>query len=253
LPAEVQRCVPRQVALTAAGRAALTAALLLSFGGLLGGALLYVAAERDVALRADVAHHTVSTLGEITSVHRPARRGEAKTEVSYRYLANGRDYVGRAQLRGRESATLEPGGRIPVRFLASSPALSWLPGREPQGVQFWLVPLVSLPLWAAGALSALTLRRQHRLLACGRPALAHVTETRKVRRSHGHGHHVAYQVAFEFHLLSRARRTGSFQVQKDPPTAGSPLVIVYDPDDPQQYARYPLSLVRPDPSPPSGA
>ena len=245
VPAELLRSVPRQVAFTAAGWAALAAAVLLSFGGLLAGAWLYVAAERDVSLRREVASNAVSTLGEITSVQR--RRGDdGKTEVAYRYTANGRDYAGRVRLSKRAGSRLAPGARIPVRFLASAPARSWLPGREPQGVEFWLVPLVALPLCAAGAVSALTLRRQHRLLACGRPALARVTEARKFSRAHNQGH--GFHVAFEFHLLSGARRTGSFDVQKDPPQAGAASVIVYDPEHPRRHARYPLPLVRPEPA-----
>lgn len=243
LPAELQRSVPRQVALTASGWVALAAAVLLSFGGLLAGAWLYVAAERDVALRREVASNTVSTVAEVTTVQR--RRGDdGKTEVTYRYTANGGDYVGLVRLSKRAGSRLAPGTRIPVRYLVSAPERSWLPGREPQGVEFWVVPLVALPLCAAGAVSALTLSRQHRLLVYGRPALAQVTEARKFSRAHNHGH--GYHVAFEFHLLSGARRTGSFDVQKNPPPAGAASVIVYDPEHPRRHARYPLQLVRPE-------
>ncbi|MGH9533133.1 MAG: DUF3592 domain-containing protein [Terriglobales bacterium] len=238
LPKELLRCVPRQVALTAAGMAARTVAVLLLFSGVISGAWLYVAAERDAPLRRAVASENVSTMAEVTSLHR--RRGDdAKTEVTYRYTANGRDYAGGALLGKRQSATLQQGARIPVLYLASAPALNWLPGREPQGVQFWLVPLVALPLCAIGALILLNLRRQRGLLICGRATLAHVTETSKFGHSHGSGHHVH----FEFKLPSGGRRTGSFDVQKQPPEAGSALVIVYDPDHPQRNTRYPLSLV----------
>ena len=244
VPAELLRSVPRQVALTASGWVALAAAALLCFGGLLAGAWLYVAAERDVALRREVATNTVSTVAEVTSVE-PRRDKEGKTDVTYRYTADGRDYAGRVRLSKRAGAKLQPGARIPVRYLASAPERSWLPGREPQGVEFWLVPLVVLPLCAAGAVSALTLRHQHRLLAYGRPALAQVTEAKKFSRAQNHGH--GYHVAFEFHLLSGARCTGSFDVQKNPPAAGSSAVIVYDPEHPRRNTRYPLQLVRPEP------
>ena len=239
LPASLSRSVPRQVALTAAGRVTLAATALLWLGGLLGGAWLYVAAERDVTLRQEVANHTVAAWGEVLSVQK-RRDKEGKAEVTYRYTAGGRDYFGRAQLPRRESKTLEPGQRIPVRFLASAPARSWLPGHEPQGVEFWMVPLVTLPLFAVGVLITLTLRRQYLLLACGCPALARVTETRKVQHGHGHGFHVS----FEFRLLTGSCRRGAFDAQRNPPAAGSSLVIVYDPDHPQRNARYPMALVR---------
>lgn len=244
VPAELLRSVPRQVALTGSGWVALAAAVLLSFGGLVAGAWLYVAAERDVALRREVANNAVSTVAEVTSVQR-RRDKEGKTDVTYSYTADGRDYAGRVRLSKRAGARLQPGARIPVRYLASAPQRSWLPGREPQGVEFWLVPLVALPLCAAGAVSALFLRRERRLLAYGRPALAQVTGARKFSKAQNHGH--GYHVAFEFHLLSGARRTGSFDVQKNPPQAGAASVIVYDPEHPQRYARYPLQLVRPEP------
>ncbi len=242
VPAELLRSVPRQVAFTASGWAALAAAVLLSLGGLVAGAWLYAAAERDVALRREVANNAVSTVAEVLSVER--RRGDGdKTGVAYRYTANGRDYAGRVRLSKRAGAKLQPGARIPLRYLASAPERSWLPGREPQGVEFWLVPLVALPLCAAGAVSALFLRRERQLLVYGRPALAQVTGTRKFSKAQNHGH--GFHVAFEFHLLSGARRTGSFDVQKNPPQAGAAAVIVYDAEHPPRHARYPLALVRP--------
>lgn len=241
LPAELLRSVPRPVSFTAAGWAALAMAVLLGFGGLLLAAWLYVAAERDVTLRREVATNSVSTVAEVTSVQR--RRGDdGKTDVNYRYSAEGREYIGRARLSRRQGARFQPGAQIPVRFLASAPERSWLPGHEPRGVEFWLVPLAAVPLCAAATLLALLLRREHRLLAYGRPALAQVTGAKKFSRAHDHGQ--GYHVAFEFQLLSGARRTGSFDVRKSPPAAGSAAVIVYDPEHPQRNARYPLAMVR---------
>ncbi len=240
LPAELMRYVPRQVELTATGVAALSGAVLLLLSGVVSGAWFYVAAERDAGLRSAAAQESVSTMAEVTRVHR--RRGRnAKTEVFYRYSVNGREYTGRTQLRKRDAGALQQGGNILVRYVASAPAQSWLPGHEPQGVQFRIIPLIVLPLCAAGSLIMFRMHRQRQLLTSGRVTFAHVTEARKFQHSQGSGYHVH----FEFHLLSGARRTGRFNVHKDPPEVGSPVAILYDPDDPERYERYPLPLVRP--------
>jgi hypothetical protein len=115
-----------------------------------------------------------------------------------------------------------------------------MPGYEPKGVPLWIVPVVPvclllgvLPIWYS-------LRRQRALAAYGRAARAEVTHTKRVHT----GEHKVHRVHYRYTILSGATRTGSFDVNKRPPADGTVFTVLYDPDEPQRKARYPLRLVR---------
>jgi hypothetical protein len=84
----------------------------------------------------------------------------------------------------------------------------------------------------------MALRRQCRLVEEGRPVLAVVTGSRKVKHQHG----AYFTVTYEFRLMNGAQRQGSFQVQKNPPDAGSRVLVIYDRERPERNRRYPLAL-----------
>jgi hypothetical protein len=105
----------------------------------------------------------------------------------------------------------------------------------------WLPPLVFGASLAVSALLSAALRRQWSLLAHGRPAQATVTQTKRgvpgVKTA-------ASRVHYEFRILSGARRTGQYYVEKGAPPAGAALTVLYDPENPRRNSSYPLSLVR---------
>jgi hypothetical protein len=240
IPAELLRYVPRNVVLTAAGRAAVIAAVLLMLGGIAAGIGANVLAERDRALQETIARERVATEAVVTNVAR--RRGDdAKTTVSYVFSVNGREYAGQARLRKRAAAGIEPGMRIAVEYMASTPAMNWLAGRPPRGVPVFL-SLVAVPLAMTGVIMLIVLNRRRQLLTYGRATEARVIASKRYSRG-SHGGH-GYHVDFEFRLLSGARRTGRFDVHKDPPAEGSSVAIVYDCDEPRRLMRYPAGMFR---------
>lgn len=240
LPPELRRSVPRHVVLTAAGKTAVLGAVALILGGIAAGIGVRVLAERAREMQGTIAREGVTTDAVVTNMVR--RRGDdARTTVNYVYFAAGREYVGQARLRQRASAAIEPGARLRVQYLTSSPGKSWLAGRPPSGVPVWLT-LVAVPLVFAGVVMLLVVSRRRRLLTYGRATEARVTGSR--RFSHGSHGGKGYHVDFEFRLLSGARRTGRFDVQKNPPAEGSAVVIVYDPDEAGRVMRYPAGMFR---------
>ena len=241
IPAELQRATPRHVVLTASGRVAVLWGIALILGGVACGVGARVLAERDRTMREGIAREGVVTEAVVTNVVR--RRGEdARTTVSYVYSADGREYSGQVRLRKRASAGIEPGTRLRIEYLASSPATSWLAGRPPQGVPIWL-PLVAVPLALAGVTVLVAVNRNRRLLTYGRATEATVLRSKRYHHgAHGGGH--GYHVEYEFRLLSGARRTGRFDVKQRAPEDGARIVIVYDADEPKRVMRYPPSLFR---------
>jgi hypothetical protein len=187
-----------------------------------------------------MAREGVSTQAEVVHVGRTRRDGEVRRVVTYSYSAGSRSCLGRTTLRRRDRRTLDIGARIPLRYLPADPGRSWLPGYEPKGVPSGVVPVVSLGLALGATPILLVLRAQRRLLAEGRPALAWVTQCRRTKSS-GHSR---TRVHYEFRILSGATRIGSFEVEKNPPAAGSTLTVIYHREEPRRNARYPLSLVR---------
>jgi len=239
-PAELLRSPPRLVRLSAAGKALAGVAVALLAGALVSGVWLYVLAARDAARFDRILREGVSTQAEVIRVGRTRRDDEVRRVVTYAYGAGAQSYRGRTTLRRRDRRSLETGSRIPVRYLPADPGRSWMHGYEPKGVPLWAFLVVSLGLALGAAPIALVLRSQRRLLEEGRPALARVTQCRRTQSS-GHSR---TRVQYEFRILSGAIRTGSYEVEKNPPAAGSTLTVIYHREEPRRNARYPLPLVR---------
>jgi hypothetical protein len=240
IPAELLRSIPRDVRLTATGRFVVVIANAMVAGALLSGILLGVLASRDRDRSRLLEAEAISTQADVIEVQRTGSGSDSRRRIGYRFTADGRTYSGRASLRNRESRNLRRGSVVEIHYLSSNPERNWIARRPPRGVPIWAGPVVS----ASCALLAFalwwTLRKQRRLLAEGRAALARVTETKRVQT----GNHRVHRVGYEFHLLSGASRTGSFDQAKNPPPLGSTLTILYFPDDPRRQARYPLSMFR---------
>ncbi len=234
IPPELLRSTPRPVALSAAGKLVVAIAILCCAGivadlvGTLG----------QVRLRNAAREEGVLTNAEITRVTQTHGKN-AHQEIRYRYQALGQWHEGRASLAGRGRPGLSAGQEFQIEFLPSSPEVSWMAGHMP-GMPLWFVPIVPAVLIIVVVLLVRELRRQASLLSSGRAALGRVTESRRVYR---HDHR-AYRVEYQFSILSGATRTGHHDLNKKPPAVGSPLIVLYDPDEPCHSARYPLSLVR---------
>ena len=108
----------------------------------------------------------------------------------------------------------------------------------------WIPGIVAILLSSLGGLALIPVLRQRRLLSEGRPALAVVT--RLSEEKHGsHGHKLGKVIYYEFPLLSGATANGKTGPAKNPPTVGTTLCVLYDPEQPRRNAPYPFSLVKP--------
>ncbi len=239
IPPELRRSIPREVRLTLAGKlAAATVAALLA-GALVGGILLYWAAARDAARRQSLQSQGVLTQGSVIRVGRTPG-DQPKRVVFFRYSIGGQNYEGRSVLERLDHRSFPAGSPLPVRYLPSDPHMSWMPGYEPQGTPMWLVAVLAAGLAFPAGLISWRLRRESALLAEGRPAVARVTHSKRIRQDKRR----TYRIFYTFTILSGAERAGHCDVNKNPPVDGSLLTILYDREEPRRSALYPLPLVR---------
>jgi hypothetical protein len=238
-PPELLRSRPRPVRLTGAGRIAVSGMLALLAGAVASGIWLYGVATRDLAQFKLLEREGVFTPAQVLDLGRTRGKNE-RYFVVYRYTAAGQLYHRREHVSRRDWRMLRVGATLRVRYLPSHPEFSWMAGYEPRGVPLWLVPIVPASLVLFTLLIGYHLRKQWMLLAEGRPALARVTQSKRIRGSHSSSNRVYY----EFRILSGAARSGRYDTAKRPPAEGTTLTILYDRDDPRRQKRYPLSLVR---------
>ena len=84
-------------------------------------------------------------------------------------------------------------------------------------------------------------RRQSKLLAYGRPAMATVTKVEKKRTDKG----TLWRVHYEWTTMSGATRTGKYNHRrKNPPAVGELIPIVCDRDNTFRHSKFPMSFVR---------
>ena len=235
MPSELLRSIPREVRLTAAGRIAAIVALLLFLAAVIMSAWFFALTLRGQEQK----HGTSRTTGRIVRLNE-TRGDHPRWVVTYRYDVDGHPYQGTARLGRRDRQHFEVGEAIGVNYLAADPETHWIDGYESPGVPAVVAPFAFVAFGSAGLVLLIGIRRQMALLSYGRPALALVTGARKV----GHGEHRRYRLSYTYGLLSGATQTGSLEMRKKPPAAGSEIIILYDPDNPKRRARYPMSLVR---------
>ena len=239
LPPELLRSTPRDVVLTAGGRAVVIFSLALVAGAIGLGVWLSALATRDAARLRQMQNSPMVVSGEVTSVN-VTHDKDRRRIVRYRYEADGTTYTGRASLPMRGGSQFQVGSAVEIGYVASQPRVSWIRGHEPSGTPAW-VPLVApLSLLMVPLAIRYQVRRQRRLLEDGRPAIARVTAIKRVQHQHGQN----YRVSIEFHDMSGALRTGRFDQVRKPSAVGADIVILYDPEERKRLARYPMSLVR---------
>jgi hypothetical protein len=225
--------------LTCGGVALAIVGVILLAGAVASAILLLITYDRQARQRQLRARDAVSAQAEVVNVR--VRRGDHPQRIlTYRYEVEGRLYSGTASFGERQHRDIVPGSLAEIGYVPSQPGESWMIGHEPSGLPLLLVPLVPAVLLVGAGAIAWGLRRQRMLLSEGRGALARVTGHTKVQRDK----HRAFRVKYEFETLSGATSTGSFEVGKNPPPAGTLVPIVYHRDNPRWSARYPLQLVR---------
>jgi len=242
LPPELSGGIPRDVRLTAAGVVLAVIATAIVLGGVGAGTAIVIAHQRLVARHEARTRDAVSIVGVVVGVG-PDRGERRLRDVRYRYRVGNRTYVGRLLLSERRRGALRAGQSVGVLYMPASPDVSWVSGYEPMdGPPLFVAPFVLLPALVLAAMIVWTIRRQWRLLEEGRAAPGRVTGSKRVHND-GHGGHTN-RVTYEFEALSGAKCGGRYEVNRNPPPAGSAITVVYHRDDPRWNAPYPLQFVR---------
>jgi hypothetical protein len=240
-PRELAGSRPRDVELTAGGRALYLLAFAMFTAAIVAGMLLYREGVRQAAGRRALAADGVDSQAEVTRLWRES--GDSKQPwVGYRYEVSGTAYDGRSKMRLSKWQALRLGAPLPVRYLPADPHRSVVVGSEPAGVPAWLPFLLAAALGSVGVLCLWTVGVQRRLLMEGRPAPALVTALVNYKTSHAGSQRA---IKYTFPLLSGAVANGKSEAPRKPPGVGSVICVVYDPDRPRRSRPYPFPFVRP--------
>jgi hypothetical protein len=241
LPPQLTASIPRDVTLTAGGRALAALAILIAAGAIAAAIALTIANRRSADDAERRAREAVAATADVVAV-RPERGENRHHIVTYRYDAQGVTYTGETRLREHDRRAFSAGDRVAIGYVRSAPDMSWIAGAEPRiEPPIGVVPLVSLSMLTVAALIAWNVRRQWLLLAEGRPAIARVTSSKRIAGQHG----AHYRVGYEFQTLSGATVSARYDMGRTPPPVGTSVSIVYHRDTPRWSAPYPLQLVRP--------
>jgi len=230
---------PRPVQLTAGGRALVALAVLLFFGSVGGGLLLFREAREQAGAERALVDRGAVTAGEVTRLW-PS--GDNFRRVRYRFVVDGRAYESTERVSTSRRRTLHVGSAIEVRYVHGDPAQNDLGGTPDPSLPIWLPFLVSTAAAAMGLLCLFAIQKQRRLLTDGRAAPAIVMSHHRHHTGHGGTHR---SLTYEFPLLNGAVATGRSQTSSKPPAVGSVICVIYDSDRPTRSMAYPLSLVQP--------
>lgn len=221
LPAQLLRTGRRRVRLSKSGFVLLLWAIVLFAAGPWAGYLLHTHATAPEGVPAD---------GEVIDVQR--KRGDSsRFTVTFRYSVEGRQYQGTNTVRRRGRDRYNAGTPVRLRYAPSEPGKSWIEGHGRRRAPILLAFLAPPAMILTALAMMVPIRRQSRLLAEGRFALATVTK-------------LDNRVHYEWILLSGGTRSGRYDVgEGKPPAPGTTVPILYDRDNPQRHARYPMCLV----------
>jgi hypothetical protein len=240
-PSELARSTPRPVSLTWMGILKCCAAVLLVCGGAFLGPWLYVQAGRDHALAQRMAVEGALTSATVTYVG-PAFGEDNHHKIRYRYQVNDRTLDASTTVGSSAAKGLQEASAVQVRYLATDPARSWIVGHEPERTPLWVAPLAGLGMLVTPVVLFLQIKRERSLLSEGRPAVGVVTKVRWFGGNHGRGNHRA---SYEFQTPDGQTYKGSFRGSKKKcGAAGDRATVLYEKDNPQRNARYPMQFVK---------
>ena len=224
----------RPVRLTGSGIALLVMAVAMLLGAVAAGIGLGTTAKRQAKEQRLLQEQGVNTDAQITRVWRGGDKNQQHL-VSYRFTVEEREYAARKGVPPRIWQDLRAGSSLPVRFLPSDPKVNHPTGWDDTPMRPWVAYLVSGELVAIALVLAMLLRKQMRLLTEGRPAPGIVTGWRRTKNG--------TVIRYDFTLLNGATAKGRGQSRR-PPAIGSPVCVLYDPENPRRNAPYPLCFVK---------
>jgi hypothetical protein len=238
LPPELERSAPRDVGLTAGGRALMLLAWLLVAGSVAAGVALYLEALRQSNAALDLDRRGVTANAVVDRLWREDDDGKPAF-AAFHFEANGARIDGESRMQMPAWRQLRTGSTLPVRYLPENPRRFVVAGRRRGGMPFAVAYIVSSILGAIALLCLAVVRWQRTLLSEGRAAPAVVTA---VRKSHGSSGETQRVMDYEFRVLGGTLATGKAAASKAA-GVGTTISVVYDPERPKRNRPYPFSLV----------
>ena len=224
----------RPVRLTGQGKALIVISVTLVIGAVVLGVFLGGLSRRRTAEQRLL--RTEGILADATVTRAWIDGGKDRQHfISYRFEYAGRAYTHRVETPRKIWPGLSKGSTIQVRIVPTQPSINHPIAWDAPAFPLWLACLIAGTMAALSLPPLILVRRQARLLAEGRPAPGRVTAIKNADK--------AIQVQYEFRLLNGAIAKGRSNASK-PPVEGSPICVLYDPENPRCNALYPLSLVR---------
>jgi hypothetical protein len=238
-PAELERSRPRPVRFTVRGKFILFLMVTMVGGGLIVGMVLYrrsAAEGREDRLLAVAGSESEARITRLWQTSGKNRRCFA----TYQFQATEALVSTSAVVNCRAWKELSEDQRLKVRYIAGNPAVNRLEGvSRGERTPFWFAPALVVGLTLLALLIARRVAIERRLLEDGHAAPGAVTKlgfrTDKGRKVH-----------YEFTTYSGTKIKGSYGPArgKDVVPVGSPIVVLYERDNPKVNTRYPPSLVK---------
>jgi hypothetical protein len=230
-PPELNRSIPREVRLTTRGVAMTVLALNLGLIGM-GGGLALGYYGQHIREKVGLIQTTGKTAqGVVTRLWRIGGKSPSD-RVEYQFDHPGGTVTNSAELSGEHWMALSVGSPIAIQYLPSDPSQNF-PVDDPTG---------GPPLAAAAFIGALTMfaavmtyRRvviERRALETFRPAPGRVTRNWRGKSN---------QISYEFAGMDRSPTTGRACYPRT--EVGTPICVLYDPENPRKSVLYPCQLV----------
>jgi hypothetical protein len=223
----------RDVRLTGQGAFLAVLAGLVIVGAFVLGVFLARTVRREQESQRLLAEQGITANAVITRLWRTGDKSE-ESRVAYRFEYQGSVYSTSVKVPHIKWRELKVGAPLVVRLVPSRPHISHPVDWSSRGLPVWFPYFMTALVAGIGAMLAVVIARQMRLLAEGRPAPGRVTGIRKDKN---------LVVLYEFQILNGSTFKGRAGVHKMP-AVGEPLCVLYDPENPRRNALYPLALVR---------
>jgi len=238
-PPGLARSAPRDVRLTAGGRALMAVAWLLVVAAIVAGSLLYREALSRSAEELELDRRGATTTAVVDRVWRKSGDGKP-AYAAFHFDASGTRIDADARMQLDAWRELRAGSIVRVRYLPDDPRRFVVDGARRERMPFGVAYVVSGVLAFMAVLCAVAIGRQRSLLTEGRLAPAVVTAVKKHHNQHG----THREMTYEFPLLGGGVATGKASASKSS-AVGATICVVYDPDHPKRNQPYPFSLVTP--------
>lgn len=241
-PPELDQRVPRRVKLTGIGIAYCVVALAcLVFGAVMAARLIKPELDREG--RNDALARRLASEGRDGYATVTGLSTGLGHVVSYEYFVNGQSYKKSVFITPEHWNALQPGSRLAIRYLPSSPDQS-SPAADPPNVQkHWtmVVPMLGMTLFFMISFAAIQLRAVlplRRLLARGSAACGTVTGCRESQGRSG-----GYIVRYTFQLPDGTAGEGKAR-RRSEVAENSTVTVLYDPNRPGRNTLYPMETVK---------